>query len=69
MGSLWQQAGRGGRGTRPSIAIFIALDSPLDQVGTCTAVVCGYSGRVDLWQGGPMQESLDHLTTRQQGWM
>ena len=31
MGSLWQQAGRGGRGTRPSVAIFIALDSPLDQ--------------------------------------
>jgi ATP-dependent helicase YprA (DUF1998 family) len=31
MGSLWQQAGRGGRGTRASVALFIALDSPLDQ--------------------------------------
>ena len=31
MQSLWQQAGRAGRGTRPSVAIFIALDSPLDQ--------------------------------------
>ena len=35
MGSLWQQAGRGGRGTRPSVALFIALDSPLDQALVC----------------------------------
>ena len=30
--SLWQQAGRAGRGGRPSTAIMVAFDSPLDQL-------------------------------------
>ena len=29
--SLWQQAGRAGRGTEPSLAVLIGLDNPLDQ--------------------------------------
>jgi hypothetical protein len=29
--SLWQQAGRSGRSSRPSLSILIAYDSPLDQ--------------------------------------
>jgi DEAD/DEAH box helicase domain-containing protein len=29
--SLWQQAGRAGRGSQPSLAVFIGLDDPLDQ--------------------------------------
>jgi DEAD/DEAH box helicase domain-containing protein len=29
--SLWQQAGRAGRGSRPSLAMLIGLDDPLDQ--------------------------------------
>lgn len=29
--SLWQQAGRAGRGTEPSLAALVALDNPLDQ--------------------------------------
>lgn len=29
--SLWQQAGRAGRGDEPSLAILIGLDNPLDQ--------------------------------------
>ncbi len=29
--SLWQQAGRAGRGSRPSLAVLIGLDDPLDQ--------------------------------------
>ena len=32
MSSLWQQAGRGGRGDRDSLAVLICLDSPMDQV-------------------------------------
>jgi len=32
MSSLWQQAGRAGRGGRPSTAILVAFDSPLDQL-------------------------------------
>lgn len=29
--SLWQQAGRAGRGSKPSLAMLIGLDDPLDQ--------------------------------------
>jgi DEAD/DEAH box helicase domain-containing protein len=29
--SLWQQAGRAGRGTLPALAVLVAQDSPLDQ--------------------------------------
>jgi len=29
--SLWQQAGRAGRGSEPSLAVLIGLDNPLDQ--------------------------------------
>jgi DEAD/DEAH box helicase domain-containing protein len=29
--SLWQQAGRAGRGSDPSLAVLIGLDNPLDQ--------------------------------------
>ncbi|MCH98789.1 putative ATP-dependent helicase HRQ1, partial [Trifolium medium] len=29
--SLWQQAGRGGRRDRPSLAIYVAFGGPLDQ--------------------------------------
>ena len=29
--SLWQQAGRAGRGAEPSLAVLIGLDNPLDQ--------------------------------------
>jgi DEAD/DEAH box helicase domain-containing protein len=29
--SLWQQAGRAGRGKKPSLAVLIGLDDPLDQ--------------------------------------
>ncbi|MFZ2359824.1 MAG: DEAD/DEAH box helicase [Anaerolineae bacterium] len=29
--SLWQQAGRAGRGNEPSLAVLIGLDNPLDQ--------------------------------------
>jgi DEAD/DEAH box helicase domain-containing protein len=29
--SLWQQAGRAGRGRKPSLAVLIGLDDPLDQ--------------------------------------
>jgi len=29
--SLWQQAGRAGRGSQPSLAILVGLDDPLDQ--------------------------------------
>ncbi len=29
--SLWQQAGRAGRGDAPSLAVLIALSNPLDQ--------------------------------------
>jgi hypothetical protein len=28
---LWQQAGRGGRRDRPSLAIYVAFGGPLDQ--------------------------------------
>lgn len=29
--SLWQQAGRAGRRERPSLAVYVAFDGPLDQ--------------------------------------
>jgi DEAD/DEAH box helicase domain-containing protein len=29
--SLWQQAGRAGRGSNPSLAVLVGLDNPLDQ--------------------------------------
>lgn len=29
--SLWQQAGRSGRKSRPSLAIYVAFEGPLDQ--------------------------------------
>lgn len=29
--SLWQQAGRSGRREKPSLAVYVAFDGPLDQ--------------------------------------
>lgn len=29
--SLWQQAGRSGRRARPSLAVYVAFEGPLDQ--------------------------------------
>jgi ATP-dependent helicase YprA (DUF1998 family) len=38
--SLWQQAGRAGRRGRTSLSIYVAWDSPLDQVQYASSQTC-----------------------------
>ena len=47
--SMWQQAGRAGRGSDPSLALLVALDNPLDQY---------YMRHPDVLLGKPSENAL-----------